>query len=86
MKDEITSVLMVIHECMSDKLCRNFPTSFISALLETQTFKLNGIWNMFSSNICHFFLLLNFVCIISDDDDDDDDVFVYIGVAAAVLN
>lgn len=76
---------MVIHECMSDKLCRNFPTSFISALLETQTFKLNGIWNMFSSNICHFFLLLNFVCIISDDDDDDD-VFVDIGVAAAVLN
>lgn len=38
---------------------------------------------MFSSNICHFFLLLNFVCIISDDDDDDDDVFVDIGVAAA---
>lgn len=41
---------------------------------------------MFSSNICHFFLLLNFVCIISDDDDDNDDVFVDIGVAAAVLN
>lgn len=40
---------------------------------------------MFSSNICHFFLLLNFVCIISDDDDNDD-VFVDIGVAAAVLN